>query len=79
MRGNRQGWVSGYVLYYRNKKEGPFICWNGCNMVVANTDGDSTSCLKLYHPMIATELRIYPVRWVGVMALQTDLSMLDFE
>jgi len=79
VRGSRQGWVAGYVLYYRNKEGAPLICWDGCNMIVANTDGDSTSWLKLYHPIIATELRIYPVRWVGILQLQVDLSMLSFE
>ena len=53
VRGNRQGWVSGYVLYYKNKEDGPLICWNGCNMISANTDGDSTSWLKLFHPIVA--------------------------
>jgi hypothetical protein len=79
VRGTRQGWVSGYVLYYRNRADAPFVCWNGCNMVVGNSDGDTTSWLKLYHPIIATEVRVYPVRWVGVLALQTDLSILSYD
>lgn len=76
IRGSQQGWVSGYVLYYRNKQDGPFVCWNGCNMVAGNSDGSSTSWLKLYHPIVATELRFYPVRWVGVLTLQTDVSLM---
>lgn len=39
IRGSRQGWVSGYVLYFKNKQDSPFVCWNGCNMVTGNTDG----------------------------------------
>ena len=54
VRGSQQGWVSGYVLYYKNKADSPFVCWNGCNMVSGNSDGASTSWLKLYHPIVAT-------------------------
>jgi hypothetical protein len=29
--GNSQGWVSGYIIQFRNKPNAPFICWNSCN------------------------------------------------
>lgn len=70
IRGNAQGWVSGYVLYFKNRGDAPFICWNGCNMVEGNSEGVRTSSLQLTHPVIASELRVYPVRWSGQIALQ---------
>ena len=78
VRGNGQGWMAGYILYYRNTAEAPFICWDGCNMISANNNRDTVSWLRLYHPIVATEVRIYPVRWVGMMGLQVDLSLLTF-
>ncbi len=78
IRGTQQGWVSGYVLQFKNRNDAPWICWNGCDKVAGNSDGGSTSWLKLFHPIVATELRIYPVSWVGDMALQVDLWMLAF-
>lgn len=78
VKGTQQGWVSGYVLQFKNRDDAPWICWNGCDKVVGNSDGSSTSWLKVYHPIVATELRLYPVSWVGDMSLQLDLWMLSF-
>ena len=47
-------------------------------MIAGNNDGSSISTLKLYHPIVASEVRIYPVRWVGVLAVQIDLGLLKF-
>ncbi len=78
IKGHPQGWMSGYVLQFKNRGDAPWICWNGCSMIQGNNDGGSTSWLKLYQPIVATEVRIYPVSWVGNMALQVDLWLLSF-
>jgi hypothetical protein len=78
VKGSQQGWVSGYVVQFKNRADAPWICWNGCNMIVGNSDGSSTSWLKMYHPIVATELRVYPVGWVGALSLQVDLWVLHF-
>jgi hypothetical protein len=31
VRGSAQGWVSGYVIQFKNRPDAPFICWNSCN------------------------------------------------
>jgi hypothetical protein len=73
LRGSPQGWVSGYVIEFKNRPDAPFICWNSCNQIAGNSDGQSTSTLQVYHPIIATEIRIYPVAWVNQIVLQVEL------
>ena len=54
IRGAQQGWVTGYVIQFKNRQDAPFICWNGCNSISGNNDGSSVSTLQLNHPIIAT-------------------------
>lgn len=54
IKGSSQGWVSGYILQFKNRPDAPFICWNSCNQIAGNSDGQSTSTLQVYHPIIAT-------------------------
>jgi hypothetical protein len=54
IRGAQQGWVTGYVIQFKNRQDTPFICWNGCNNISGNNDGSSVSTLQLSHPIIAT-------------------------
>lgn len=54
IRGNSQGWVTSYILQFRNKPGAPFICWNACNEIIGNSNGQSSSLLQLYHPIIAS-------------------------
>jgi hypothetical protein len=65
--------VSAYILHFRNRADAPFICWNSCNQIAGNSDGSTVSLLQLYHPIVATEIRIYPVGWNGQVALQLEL------
>lgn len=76
IKGSSQGWVTGYVIHFKNRPDAPFICWNGCNMVTGNADGNNVSTLQLSHPIIATEVRIYPVSWSASISLQIDLGIL---
>lgn len=46
-RGSSQGWVSGYIIQFKNKPNAPFICWNSCNKIIGNSDGINTSLLQL--------------------------------
>jgi hypothetical protein len=73
LRGSSQGWVSGYIIQFKNRPDAPFICWNSCNQIEGNTNGQGTSTLQVYHPIIASEIRIYPVAWVNQIALQVEL------
>lgn len=73
IQGNPQGWVTGYVIQFKNSQNAPFICWNSCNQITGNSDGTSPSTLNLPHPIIATELRLYPVSWNNQINLQVEL------
>ena len=75
-KGNPQGWVSSYVIQFKNRPDAPFVCWNGCNAISGNNDASNVSTLQLSHPIIATELRIYPVSWFSSIRLQLDLGIL---
>lgn len=70
IKGSRQGWVSGYIIQFKNRADAPFICWNSCNVVNANADGVRTNSLQMSHPLIATELRVYPVTWSSQIVMQ---------
>jgi hypothetical protein len=54
IRGAQQGWVTGYIIQFKNRPDAPFICWNGCNSINGNRDGSSVSAVQLNHPIIAT-------------------------
>lgn len=70
IQGNSNGWVTGYIIQFRNRVDAPFVCWNSCNQVSGNTDGASKASLNLYHPIIASEVRLYPVGWNRAINLQ---------
>jgi len=52
-------------MYYRNGENGQFICWNACQRVVGNQNGKDTVELRLAYPIVASEVRIYPLEWTG--------------
>lgn len=54
IKGTAQSWVSAYVIQFKNRPDAPFVCWNGCNSVTGNSDGNNVNTLQLSHPIIAT-------------------------
>lgn len=43
IKGNNFGYVTDYLLHYRNKDGSPLICWNSCQRVRGNTNGSEIS------------------------------------
>jgi hypothetical protein len=73
LQGSQSGYVTHYQIQYRNKDNAPFICWNSCQKVRGNMNGNEIAELKLTHPIIATEIRIYPLRWVGDIWMSIEM------
>ena len=73
LQGSTEGYVTHYLIHYRNKPNAPFICWNGCQRVRGNVNGNEVAELKLTHPIVATEIRIYPLRCVGRIWMSLDM------
>lgn len=73
LQGTSNGYVTHYLIQYRNKESSPFICWNSCQKVRGNVNGNEVAELKLTHPIVANEIRIYPLRWVGGIWMSVDM------
>lgn len=40
LQGTSNGYVTHYLIQYRNKESSPFICWNSCQKVRGNVNGN---------------------------------------
>lgn len=73
LQGTSNGYVTHYLIQYRNKENSPFICWNSCQKVRGNVNGNDMAELKLTHPIVANEIRIYPLKWVGGIWMSVEM------
>ena len=54
IQGSSSGFVTDYVLHFRNKDGAPLICWNSCQIIKGPKNGVDLSELRLTYPIIAT-------------------------
>ena len=75
VQGSREGWVKEFIIQFRNNREGPLICWNSCLRVKGNENGFEVRKIELDYPIIADELRIYPLSWENSLRLRLDCQI----
>lgn len=63
LRGQSNGWITEYIIQFRNSEDMPYVCWNGCQPIAGNRDSNNEAILRFDHPLIASEIRIYAINW----------------